>query len=106
MKHKHLTLQDRYHIEISLKSGSSQIAIAKALETTQGTISKEIKRNAGLKPFKEFVKTITFDNGKELAKHKDMADSLGCDTYFAKLYHSWERGKNEIFPPARHSRKK
>ncbi|MBL0708143.1 MAG: IS30 family transposase, partial [Sulfurimonas sp.] len=25
----------------------------------------------------------------------DMADSLGCDTYFAKPYHSWERGQNE-----------
>ncbi len=61
----------------------------------QRTISKEIKRNAGLKSFKEFVKTITFDNDKEFAKHKDMADSLGCDTYFAKPYHSWERGQNE-----------
>ncbi|MBL0686335.1 MAG: helix-turn-helix domain-containing protein [Sulfurospirillum sp.] len=48
MKHKHLTLQNRHYIEISLKSGSSQTAIAKALETTQGTISKEIKRNTGL----------------------------------------------------------
>ena len=48
-----------------------------------------------LKPFSEFVKTITFDNGKEFAKHTDIADSLECDTYFAKPYHSWERGQNE-----------
>ncbi len=42
-----------------------------------------------------FVKTITFDNGKEFAKHMDIASSLECDTYFAKPYHSWERGQNE-----------
>ena len=48
-----------------------------------------------LKPFSKFVKTITFDNGKEFAKHIDIASSLECDTYFAKPYHSWERGQNE-----------
>ena len=48
-----------------------------------------------LKPLREFVKTITFDNGKEFAKHMDIASSLECDTYFAKPYHSWERGQNE-----------
>ncbi len=62
-----------------------------------GKFAKETKDSIIelLKPFKEFVKTITFDNGKEFAKHTDMADSLGCDTYFAKPYHSWERGQNE-----------
>lgn len=48
-----------------------------------------------LLPLKEFVKSITFDNGKEFAKHKDMAKSLNCYTYFAKPYHSWQRGQNE-----------
>jgi IS30 family transposase len=48
-----------------------------------------------LEPIKPFVKSITFDNGKEFAKHKDRANSLECDRYFAKPYHSWERGQNE-----------
>jgi IS30 family transposase len=48
-----------------------------------------------LEPINPFVKSITFDNGKEFAKHKDMASKLECDTYFAKPYHSWERGQNE-----------
>ena len=59
-----------------------------ALETKESIIEL-------LQPFHTFVKTITFDNGKEFAKHIDIADSLGCDTYFAKPYHSWERGQNE-----------
>ena len=44
-----------------------------------------------LLPIKDFVKTITFDNGKEFALHKIIAKILKCDTYFAKPYHSWER---------------
>ena len=44
---------------------------------------------------KTFVKTITFDNGKEFTQHEKIAEKLSCDTYFAKPYHSWERGQNE-----------
>ena len=46
-------------------------------------------------PIKQVVKTITFDNGKEFTLHKDIADAIECETYFAKPYHSWERGQNE-----------
>ena len=48
-----------------------------------------------LNPIKAFVKTITFDNGKEFVMLQWIAGCLGCDTYFAKPYHSWERGQNE-----------
>ncbi|MDT8424910.1 MAG: IS30 family transposase, partial [Methyloprofundus sp.] len=48
-----------------------------------------------LDPIKNFVKTITFDNGKEFTLHEKIAKSLECETYFAKPYHSWERGQNE-----------
>jgi IS30 family transposase len=39
--------------------------------------------------------TITLDNGKEFAEHKQLGESLEADVYFAKPYHSWERGLNE-----------
>lgn len=45
--------------------------------------------------FKEWVRTLTFDNGKEFALHGQVAKALECETYFAKPYHSWERGQNE-----------
>ena len=48
-----------------------------------------------LQPFKPYVNTITFDNGKEFTGHEAVANALDCDTYFAKPYHSWERGQNE-----------
>jgi IS30 family transposase len=36
-----------------------------------------------------------FDNGKEFAKHEQVAQTIGCKTYFAKPYHSWERRQND-----------
>ena len=43
----------------------------------------------------EIVETITFDNGKEFACHEHIATELDCECFFAKPYHSWERGANE-----------
>jgi len=41
------------------------------------------------------VRTITFDNGREFADFKTMEQQLGMKSYFARPYHSWERGTNE-----------
>ena len=48
-----------------------------------------------LEPFKEQIHTITADNGKEFSMHETIANKLGIKVYFAKPYHSWERGANE-----------
>ena len=40
-------------------------------------------------------KSMTFDNGLEFAKHEHISQQLNVDIYFAKPYHSWERGQNE-----------
>jgi IS30 family transposase len=48
-----------------------------------------------LTPFKEWIKTITADNGKEFAYHETISEALNLDFYFARPYHSWERGSNE-----------
>ena len=44
---------------------------------------------------KDMLKSLTFDNGKEFAAFKQLEQALGLDVYFAKPYHSWERGTNE-----------
>ena len=41
------------------------------------------------------LKTLTFDNGKEFAAFSQLEQALGLKVYFAKPYHSWERGTNE-----------
>ena len=42
-----------------------------------------------------YLHTVTADNGKEFANHEFVAQQLNIDHYFAKPYHSWERGSNE-----------
>ena len=50
-----------------------------------------------LAPYKELVKTITSDNGKEFAQHQRIAQELEASYYVAHPYHSWERGGNENY---------
>lgn len=48
-----------------------------------------------LSPIQSRVHTITFDNGHEFSRHETISQKLECQCYFAKPYHSWERGLNE-----------
>lgn len=48
-----------------------------------------------LQDWKPYIHTITADNGKEFAEHEQISESLNIDFYFAKPYHSWQRGSNE-----------
>jgi IS30 family transposase len=42
-----------------------------------------------------FKKSLTYDNGLEMAKHKSFTKTTGMTVYFAHPYSSWERGTNE-----------
>jgi IS30 family transposase len=58
----------------------------------------EIVKNEVIKMLSEFkpiLKTITSDNGKEFSQHQAIAKELDIGYYFARPYHSWERGANE-----------
>jgi IS30 family transposase len=44
---------------------------------------------------KQFRKTMTYDNGMEMANHKTFTKDTGMPVYFAHPYSSWERGTNE-----------
>jgi len=48
-----------------------------------------------IQPIKAITHTMTSDNGKEFAYHKEIAAKLDTNFYFANPYHSWERGLNE-----------
>ncbi|MHB8835241.1 MAG: IS30 family transposase [Candidatus Methylomirabilia bacterium] len=39
--------------------------------------------------------SLTLDNGKEFAWHEEFARATRMDVFFARPYHSWERGTNE-----------
>ena len=39
-----------------------------------------------------FVKTMTFDNGIEGAKHYQLQETYGIQTYFCDTYSAWQKG--------------
>lgn len=43
----------------------------------------------------EFKKSMTYDNGVEMARHEKITKKTGMKIYFAHPYSSWERGTNE-----------
>lgn len=42
-----------------------------------------------------FKKSMTYDNGIEMARHEKITQNTGMKIYFAHPYSSWERGTNE-----------
>ena len=43
----------------------------------------------------DLVKTITADNGLQFAEHERVSRATSVGFFFARPYHSWERGANE-----------
>lgn len=72
---------------------SRYTVLAKAKNKTTTAVIESI--NQHMLPLADLVHTITLDNGKEFSTHEMMAAMLDAKVYFAKPYHSWERGLNE-----------
>lgn len=79
---------------VTLTERVSKLNIAVCVPKKEAGLVKNAIVQA-LHSVKEWVKTITFDNGREFCQHGDIAQQLDCETYFAKPYSSWQRGLNE-----------
>ncbi|MBN2210008.1 MAG: IS30 family transposase [Sedimentisphaerales bacterium] len=78
----HVERKSRYTVAVKVADKSAQTV-------TRATLSAMKK----LPPAK--VRTMTFDNGKEFAGFQELERGLAMRSYFARPYHSWERGANE-----------
>lgn len=72
---------------------SRKTRLIKVSRKTAKSVKEAIVKS--MRPHKKHTCTITFDNGKEFTLHQKIGRSLQADTFFAKPYHSWERGTNE-----------
>lgn len=79
---------------VTVVDKSSKFALIKKVNSKQASEVSEALIEM-LIPIKPLLHTITSDNGKEFAYHKDVSQALDTDFYFANPYHSWERGLNE-----------
>ena len=73
------------------------VASINILDTRIRNITVEVTKAliTMLLPLKPITKTITSDNGKEFAYHKEVSEALDTSFYFAHPYSFWERGLNE-----------
>jgi len=86
--------QDRKSVLVTVVDRVSLYTVcSRVLSRSAHVVSQAIIRI--LRPFKERVKTLTFDNGSEFVTHERIARALDATTYFAHPYSSWERGINE-----------
>lgn len=68
--------------------------IIKLRNRKSATVRKQFAKS--LNQFEtKFKKTLTYDNGLEMAQHKQLTQQTGMRVYFAHPYSSWERGTNE-----------
>lgn len=96
---------EKGHVEIDLVHGARSrdciltlvdrktrwVSIRKLKDKTMGEV------NRALVPVirRHQIKTLTADNGSEFHDYKRVEKLTGATFYFAKPYHSWERGTNE-----------
>ncbi len=74
--------KSRYTIIIKLKS--------KKADEVAKMFSKKLNQLQNI-----FKKSMTYDNGVEMARHEKITKKTGMKIYFAHPYSSWERGTNE-----------
>lgn len=79
---------------VSMVDRASKLTkLVKVSQKTAKNIEEALLARLG--PIKNFVITLTSDNGKEFAYHEQVSEVLDAKFYFATPYHSWERGLNE-----------
>jgi transposase, IS30 family len=70
------------------------VYIVKLKNRKSETVTKAFKKSINRLDTK-LRKTLTYDNGMEMANHKWFTKHTGAVVYFAHPYSSWERGSNE-----------
>ncbi len=74
--------KSRYTLIIPLKNKTTK-AVTRAFAKELNRFDSQLK------------KTMTYDNGTEMADHKWLSKNTKMDIYFANPYASWQRGTNE-----------
>ncbi len=73
----------RFVLLVHLPDGHSAPAVRDAMIPTISTLPQQLRRS------------LTWDRGTELARHRDITMATGLDIYFCDPHSPWQRGSNE-----------
>ena len=73
----------RYVMLLHLPNGHSAVAVRDAMIPTIKTLPEHLRRS------------LTWDQGTELARHKDITIATDLAIYFCEPHNPWQRGSNE-----------
>jgi transposase, IS30 family len=73
----------RYLMLLHLPEGGNAAAVRDALTTTLGTLPAQLRRS------------LTWDQGKEMARHREFSLATDTAVYFCDPHSPWQRGSNE-----------
>ena len=73
----------RFVMLLHLPHGYSAPAVAEAMVAKMATLPEQLRRS------------LTWDQGKEMAEHAQIAEATGLDIYFCDPHSPWQRGTNE-----------
>lgn len=80
---------------VTLVERKSRFLLAAKLKSKQAP-ALSIKAVSLLRPLpRTWRRTMTFDNGSEFARFKDIEITTGIKVFFADPYAAWQRGTNE-----------
>jgi IS30 family transposase len=84
----HLPRMEGYGVQPRAKNGPALAgrgaeAVRDAIATTISVLPAQLRR------------TLTWDRGKEMARHADLRIDAGVQVYFADPHSPWQRGTNE-----------
>lgn len=87
------SIVDRTHtgINVIVERKTRLAHITKLTDSSSETTAHALIQRLGQHPA-AFVRSITYDNGPENARHLLVNSTLGCTSYFCEPYHSWEKG--------------
>ena len=73
----------RFVLLLHLPGGSSPAGVQEAMVAKMATLPEQLKRS------------LTWDQGKEMANHAAIAEATGLSIYFCDPHSPWQRGTNE-----------